>query len=167
MAMSSGLYDVPQTDLRSEAAMASLIERLRASVAKPETIPAGAGTDDAIALQLAAAVAEVSNALGDRATLPLLKWDAKLDSTARKIAYKEWLDTRGRQRDAGTPDIIDGAAQEAREYLACLASGNKRQSIVPRYVDSGANVPLDAPLVSSSGTADAWTCRVERGGAYG
>jgi hypothetical protein len=138
--------------------MASMIARLRASCPKPETIPAGTTTDISLALQLAEAVATVSSALCDRATLPILQWDAKLDGAARKIAYRDWMDSRGRKREPNTPDPIDAQAAQAEAYLARLRPGGEMgKSENPRFVDSGNGSPLDAPHVVTSYRSDDWT----------
>jgi len=154
------LYDVPQTDDRSETAMASMIARLRASCPKPETIPTGTSVDVSLALVLSEAIDTVSSALGDRATLPILQWDSRLDGCARKIAYRDWMDTRGRKREPNTPDPIDAQAMQAEEYLSRLrAGGELGKSENPRFVDSAANAPLDAVRVISQPTADAYIAR--------
>jgi hypothetical protein len=162
--MVNGLYDVPQTDDASEAAMAALIARLRAAAPKPETIPSGAAVDASLALKLAEIIGDVASALGDRATPPLLQWDAALDGKCRAIAYRDWLDTRGRQRQAGVDDSIDKVADDARAYLARLrpSKDGDGKTENPRFVDSAGNVPRDAPYVGSSSRSDAW---IERRGS--
>jgi hypothetical protein len=159
-----GLYDVPQTDSTSEAAMAALVARLRASCPKPETIPlesAKPGTDAALALILFRVIGQVTSALGDRATPPLLAWDGMLDGTALTLAYVKWMNLRGRNRDAGADSSLDAEADEARAYLARLrpSSDGMGKSENPRFVDSGGNAPRDAPYVGSSTRADDWIAR--------
>jgi len=158
--MIDGLYDVPQTDQLSEPAMAALVARLRASCPKPETIPletAKPGTDASLALQLYESIGEIASALGDPATPPLVAWDGKLDGVCRRLAYRDWMNTRGRNRDAGADTSIDASADDARAYLARLrpsAEGGDGKSENPRYIDSGANTPRDAPYVGSSTRSD-------------
>lgn len=161
MAMVNGLYEVPQTDATSEAAMAAFVVRLRASLPKPEAIPTGATVDTQLALDAAEQIAAVSSALGDRATLPILRWDAALDGAARRLTARQWFNTRGRDRQAGADKSIDQQAQEALDYLARLRpSGDANgKSENPRFIDSGGNVPLDAPGIKSSATSDDWIAR--------
>lgn len=160
MAMVDGLYDVPQTDTMSEPAMAAFVARLRATAPKPEAIPTGAGVDAQLALFAAGWIALVGSALGDRATLPILRWDAGLDWNARRFVA-EWFNARGRDRQAGADKSIDALSKSAEEYLARLrpsgdASGKTEN---PRFVDSGGNTPRDAPGIKSSTTSDEWIAR--------
>jgi hypothetical protein len=159
MGMVNGLYLVPQTDTTSEPAMADLVARLRASCPKPETIPlesAKPGTDASLALKLSEIIGDIASALGDRATPPLLQWDAALDGKCRSITYRDWMNERGRNRQAGADDSIDAVADAARAYLQRLApSGDgKGKTENPRFVDSGGNAPRDAPGVKSSPRSD-------------
>ena len=160
MPMVSGLYDVPQTDTTSEPAMAALVARLRASCPKPETIPlesAKPGTDASLALKLAEIIGDIASALGDRATPPLLQWDAALDGKCRSITYRDWMNERGRNRQAGADDSIDAVADQARAYLQRLRPGlPDGKSENPWYVDSGGNAPRDAPGIKRSPEADAF-----------
>lgn len=154
------LYDVPQTDAVSEPAMVALVARLRASCPKPEAIPTGASVDASLALQLAEAIGTVSSALADRASLPILRWEPRLDGCARKIAIRDWFDLRGRKREPNSPDPIDAQAQAAEAFLArCRPGGDMGKSENPVYVDSGNGTPRDAIRVVSQATSDAWTRR--------
>src|SRR5262245_23812512 len=165
MAMVNGFYDVPQTDDPLDAAMASMIARLRASQPKPETIPAAtptiASVDVSLALMLAEAIGDGSSALCDRATGPILKWDATLDGKARAIAHLKWMLMRGAKRGDDGLAPIEASADRAQEYLARLRPGGDMNGKTehPRYVDSGGNVPQDAGIVRSAATSDAWARR--------
>ena len=150
------LYDVPQTDSTSEAAMAALVARVRTAAPKPEAFPAE--EDAGIALHAAHWVARIGSALGDRATLPLLQWDPSLDGVCIALTSRSFLNSRGRNRQAGADDGIDANAIEALAYLARCKPGvpeGKREN--PRYIDSAGNsIVVDRVRIISSGTADGW-----------
>jgi hypothetical protein len=148
------LYDVPQTDQPTEPAMASMVARLRTTCPKPEAL---AGVVDAtVAIHLAMWVKRVSNALSDRATLPLLQWDADLDGCAITLASRRIYNMRGRNRQAGADEGIDVEAEEAMAYLRSIGPGAEGERVSPNYIDSNGNVPLDGPKLSTMPTADAW-----------
>lgn len=155
MAMVDGLYDVPQTDDPTETAMAALIARFRLRAPKPEALASPAVSDATIALHLAQWVAEIGSALGDRAVLPLLKWDASLDAGCISLAALGVYDTRGRNRQAGADASIDAVAERQKAMLDQLMSADRQRQ--PRYVDSGGNFAHDAPQVSSQSSSEAWT----------
>ena len=152
------IYVVPQTDSTSEPAMAALVARLRAACPKPESIPletAKPGTDASLALKISEIVDDIGSALGDRATPPLVQWDGALDGKCRAIAYRDWMNERGRNRQAGADDSIDAVADQARAYLQRLRPGlPDGKSENPFFVDSGGNAPRDAPGIKSSRDAD-------------
>ncbi|HVE13966.1 MAG TPA: hypothetical protein VNI01_11265 [Elusimicrobiota bacterium] len=134
--------------------MASFVARLRASAPKPEAITAGSAADATLAVLAAEWIALVGSALGDRATLPLLKWDAALDGAARRFV-RDWYNARGRNRQAGADDSIDAIGDAALAYLARLRPGGAEgKTENPRFVDSGGNIPRDAPGIKSSPRAD-------------
>ncbi len=156
------LYDVPQTDSTSEAAMAALVARLRASCPKRETIPlesAVAGTDASLALKLSEIIGDIVSALGDHLGpgVGLLQWDAALDGKCRTITYRDWMNSRGRVRDAAADTSIDIVADEARAYLTRLRpSGDVNgKTENPIYV-AGTSEIGDRARFKSSRKADGW-----------
>lgn len=155
------LYAVPQTDSTTEPAMAALVARLRAAQPKPATIPTEVstpGTDAALALQLSEVVDRIGSALGDRAVLPLMRWDGALDGVCRKIAYRDWINTRGRERGKGGDLSIDTVADAAEAYLArCRPGGDENgKTENPRFDDAQSNIPQDAGLFRSARRSDGW-----------
>lgn len=161
------LYAVPQTDDPNETAMASMIARLRAAQPKPETIPletSKPGTNAALAIQLAESIGTVCSALGDRITegSVVVQWDGALDGACRKIAYRAWMNSRGRERSQGADTSIDANAEEALAYLARLRSPDREEQ--PTYVLSPGGVDASSPLLRSEKSAAAWTLD-HRGGA--
>lgn len=154
------LYDVPQTDSPTEPAMASLIARFRLRCPKPEALAAPAASDATIALHLAEWIARIGAALGDRATLPIRRWDASLDGGCITLASWGVYDTRGRNRQAGADNSIDAVGKRQDAYLAQLMSADRQQQ--PIYEDSGGNHPQDAPMVSSNQSSSTWTRRSGR-----
>lgn len=153
------LYDVPQTDQPTEPAMAAFIARLRASSPKPEALAASGTniTDATVAMVAARWIARVSNALSDRATMPLLRWDPDLDGCAITCAVGQLYNVRGRNRQAGADDTITIEVNEARDYLKRLGPGDDGNRASPQFIDSGNNRALDAPRLSTMPTSDAWT----------
>jgi phage gp36-like protein len=89
---------------------------------------------------------EVQSALGDRATPPLLQWDAVLEGAAIAIAHYEIiLFIRGINKGQGADAAIVTRRDNASKYLDRLR--NKQEN--PRFVDSGSNFPRDAVQVIS------------------
>lgn len=158
------LYQVPQTNDKDESAMAALIVRLRGSAPKPEMYPAGAGTDATLAQLLADAVDEIGSALGQRATLPLLRWDGALDGKCRDLAAVRWLRLRGYKADAGGDKVIERIWQAAIDYLARLAPAGDADGKTenPRYEDSGGNVPQDRARFGRGARSDSWVDKQRR-----
>jgi hypothetical protein len=153
------MYDVPQTDSTSEAAMAALVARFRLSAPKPEAVTP-AVQDATLALHLSRAVDKIGSALGDRVTLPLLRWDGALDEVCVMLAALRVYNTRGRNRQAGADGSLDHVDDQEREYLARLRpGGDLGKSENPRFVDSGNGSPRDAVLVVSDARSDDWTRR--------
>jgi hypothetical protein len=152
------LYDVPQTSDASDAAMAALIARLRASAPKPEAITAGASTDATLAVLLFKWVGRVGSALGQRATLPILQWDGALDGACIDLAARDYYNKRGRERGKGADTSIDAVADDALAYLARLAPAGDADGKTenPQYVDSGDNEPLDRARFNYSTRSDGW-----------
>lgn len=151
------MYLVPQTDSVSEPAMAALVARFRLRAPKPEALAAPVVADAMIALHLAEWSDRIGAALGDRAVLPLLRWDATLDGACITLAAWGVYDTRGRNRQAGADASIDAVGKRQDAFLAQLMSADRQQQ--PRYEDSGGNHPQDAPMVASASSASAWTRR--------
>jgi len=156
-----GLYAVPQN--AGDAAMTAAIARFRRRAPKPEAFAAIA--DETVALHLEEAYDGVGSALGDRARLPLLEIDARLDGAASRIAARTLMGDRGYDRAAGADSEIVKQAEAAEAFLArCRPSGDANgKTENPRYVDSGSNIPLDAPTITSSlggpggaARSDAW-----------
>lgn len=163
------LYAVPQTDQASEGAMALMIARLSTTLPKPEALNIGGtgGISTATAAQhLADAIGVVISALGDR--IPegsvVVEWDAALDRAARVLAIVSLYNLRGRNRQAGADESIDVEQKRADAYLARLRSSDREEQ--PVFSLSPGGAPADAPLLSSSRTADDWT-RHRRGGRRG
>lgn len=157
------MYDVPQTDSLGEPAMLAMVARVRGTAPKPEIFAHGQLTtgevDARLALLAAQWVARISSALGNRATLPLLRWDAGLDGVLVALVTHAWLNHRGRER-SGADKMIDAAAQEAQGYLARLRrGGDDSHTEHPVYEDSGGNFPVDAPLIRSCPTSDYYVRR--------
>lgn len=140
------LYPVPPT-----------VARFRAGCVKPEAFQ-GMG-DDVIALALEHAAAEVQSALSNRATLPILEWDAACDGAARAIATRSLIGHRGYNRQAGADTEYVALAERADKYLERIINNE----VSPLYVDSGGNEPLNAPRILSSDTSDAWVTRRRHG----
>lgn len=169
-----GLYAVPQTAVVTDPVVAAAVARFRLRAPKPEAFATIA--DDTIALHLEEGYDAVGSALGDRATLPLLQVDARLDGAAMRLACRTLMADRGYNRDAGTDDEIAKLAEMAEAFLArCRPSGDANgKTENPRYIDSGGNQPLDAPFFTSAqgapggaATADAWIdARAELAGGY-
>jgi len=146
------LYDVPQTSDASEAAMVSLIARLRASCPKPEAL--APISDTALALMAAEWIGRIGSALGDRVTGPILQWDGALDGACRKLTARDAYNTRGRDRQSKGDAGIDAVADDALAYLARLRSPDREEQ--PRFVCAD-STPQDAPLVHTEKSAGAWT----------
>ena len=89
---------------------------------------------------------EVQSALGDRATPPLLQWDAVLEGTAIAIAHYEIiLFVRGINKQQGADAAIVTRRDNASKYLDRLREKEEN----PRFVDSASNFPRDAVRVLS------------------
>jgi hypothetical protein len=146
------LYLVPPT-----------VARFRAMAPKPEVF---AGfSDEVIALFLERHADTLQSALGDRATLPIVQWDAACDGAVIAATARSVLNSRGRNRQAGVDDSIDADADEALAFFDRCRPGKggadgKREN--PRFLDSKQNRPQDAVIVLSSATSDAWTKRRRR-----
>ncbi len=153
------LYPVPQTDSVTEGAMAALVARLRLTSPKPEAL--AAVPDATVALHLARWTGTLSSALGDTVTRPLLYWGAELDGACIMLAAGSLYAARGFSRQAGADNSIPDAADAAAQYLARLrpSADGKGKSENPEYVDSGGNVPQDAPVITSASTADSYIDR--------
>lgn len=141
--------------------MASFVARLRTSLPKPEAL---ADVPDAtIAIHATEWIDKVSSALGDKATLPLIQWDASLDGTARALAARAVYNSRGRNRQAGADSGIDKMADDAEAYLSrCKPGAPLGKSENPRFVDSRGNRVIDAPRVISSARSDDFARRRRR-----
>lgn len=152
------IYAVPQTDQTSEPAMAALVARLRLTAPKPDAIAATGSpniSDATIALHLTKAIGEITSALGDTATPPLLQWDGALDGVCIDLATVRIFNTRGRNRQAGADASLDAVGDDARAYLArCRPGSPTGKSENPFFIDSGSNVARDAPSIKSSGRSD-------------
>jgi hypothetical protein len=156
------LYDVPQTNDASDATMAALIARLRASAPKPEAI--AAGDNATLAILLFKWVGRIGSALGQRATLPLLQWDGALDGACIDLATRDYYNKRGRERGKGADTSIDAVADDALAYLARLAPAGdaKGKTENPQYVDSGGNEPLDRARFNRARRSDDWIAKHRR-----
>jgi len=150
------LYPVPPTAVR-----------FRAMCPKPEAF---ASIDDAtIDLFAEQHADELMSALGDRATLPILQWDAGCDGAVRALMARSLMGNRGYNRQAGADEEIVKLAERADAFLArCRPSGDENgKTENPRFVDSHSNIPLDAPSVQSNERSDDFINRgnrVVRGG---
>ncbi len=154
------LYDVPQTDSTSEAAMAALVLRLRASQAKPDAITAGAATDGALALLLCEWIGKINSALHDgKGDDPIIVWDGALDGVCRKLAARDWYNLRGRNRQAGADEGIDQVAEAAEAYLArCRPGGDGNGKTEQPFFQTTTGAVKDGGIFKSSPRSDSWIC---------
>ncbi len=96
---------------------------------------------------------DVETALGDRATPPLLQWNATLEGTAIALAHYEIiLFVRGINPAQGADAAIVTRKKDADAFLERLR--NKQEN--PRFVDSASNFARDAvKVLSQSNSTDA------------
>lgn len=148
------MYDVPQTDSTSEAAMAALVARFKLAAPKPEAFASVSGsilTDATIALVLSQWVERIRDALGDRIEPQayLVQWSSSLDAACIRLASVSLYNARGRSKDKSS---LDAVSEEEQAHLDRVC----RKEAHPRFVTSTPGAIADAPYVASSGRSDDW-----------
>ncbi len=156
------LYDVPQNP--TDAAMVALVARFREMSPKPAALADPIVTDATIARHLWKWIGRIGSALGDRAVLPLKRWDGALDGACIDLAARSVYNTRGRNRQAGADVEIDNVSADALAYLARLAPGGDENGKTenPLFDDAQSNIPEDRGLFRRGERSDSWVAQ-ERG----
>lgn len=167
MTMVNGLYDVPQTDQMSEAAMAALVARLRVKSTKPEALTPI--SDAAMALHVVEAIGDITSALGDRLgpDVTILKWDSALDGKCIALAMRNAYFARGLNRQAGADNTIEAMGKKAEDYLARLRPGGdvNGKTETPRFVASTGEVG-DRGRFNHSPRSDSWVTAQRQARGY-